>query len=418
MVVFEADRWHARFPPAVPLGPVRACDRRKGNRHANPGGHDFAHLSLGWRRHAQGLRSLLLQLRNRPRNSKFSLASSGRRQRPHYIRRVKPQYALALLTACTGATPIDPGHEYPTPLAYPAAEGDPAGPLMPLPHEVNVDPAKVALGEALFADVRLSGDGKVACNDCHALDKGGASGMAFSNLPDRDPVDVNVPSIFNAALNFRFGWSGKFREVGEQLDVAMTSPRAMAGTWKDAAAALMPDTALRNAFAAIYPEGLTPGSLRDAMVAHSLSLVTPDSRFDRFLAGEEALSPQEQRGYAMFRDYGCVSCHQGVNVGGNMYQRFGVMRDYFAERGNVTKADLGLYATTQDEQDRFVFRVPSLRNVARTAPYFHDASAATLPQAVQTMARYQLGRELTRDEAEDITAFLGTLTGTYRGKAL
>jgi cytochrome c peroxidase len=147
-------------------------------------------------------------------------------------------------------------------------------------------------------------------------------------------------------------------------------------------------------------------------------LITPNAPFDRFLRGQGQLSAQQHRGYETFRDYGCISCHQGKNVGGNMYQRFGIMRDYFADRGEVVAVDFGRYSQTQLEDDRFVFRVPSLRNVALTAPYFHDGSADTLEEAVTTMARYQLGRALAAEQADDIAAFLGTLTGEYRGRPL
>jgi cytochrome c peroxidase len=136
------------------------------------------------------------------------------------------------------------------------------------------------------------------------------------------------------------------------------------------------------------------------------------------LRGELALSAVEQRGYELFREYGCMSCHQGINLGGNMFQRFGVMRDYFADRGALTLADLGLFGATGREEDRFVFRVPSLRNVALTAPYFHDGSSATLEHAVVTMAKYQLDRDLDGEQTDEIAAFLRTLTGELGGKPL
>jgi cytochrome c peroxidase len=258
----------------------------------------------------------------------------------------------------------------------------------------------------------------VSCADCHALDRGGGNGEARSSLPGRPPVQVNVPSLFNGAFYFRFGWSGKFRDIGEQLDFAMESRAAMAGTWRQAASALGSDHALVRQFAALYPTGLSPDSLREVIALYTLSLLTPNSRFDRSLRGELALAADEQRGFKLFREYGCASCHQGINVGGNMCQHFGVMADYFADRGEITEADLGLFTATKREEDKFVFRVPSLRNVALTAPYFHDASAETLADAVTTMARYQLGRTLESVERDDIVAFLGTLTGELRGKPL
>lgn len=308
---------------------------------------------------------------------------------------------------------------FPTPFSTEEAPGAAAeSPFAPLPLQLDLDPAKVALGEPLFRDPRLSGDRTVACVDCHALDRGGANGLARSKLATRPPVGVNVPSIFNAAFYFRFAWNGRFADIGEQLDVAMELPSAMAGTWAKAASRLRDDATLVRAFAAVYPEGLTPDSLREAVAVYSLSLLTPNARFDRFLRGEIELSPEEERGYALFRENGCVSCHQGINIGGNMFQRFGVMQDYFADRGDLTPADLGLFAHTKRPEDKFVFRVPSLRNVALTAPYFHDASATTLEQAVVTMARYQLGRALAPDQTLAIAAFLRTLTGELHGRPL
>lgn len=325
---------------------------------------------------------------------------------------------VCVLAACAEVTPADVAEQYPTPIEPKDGLGSFDGALVPLPNEIAHDTHKFALGERLFADKRLSGDGKVACTDCHALDQGGSNGMARSALPDRNPVGVNVPTVFNLAFNFRFAWSGKFTEVGEQIDAALRLPEAMGGTWSNTRAAIEGDPDYVRDFTAVYPEGITEGSTRDALVTYTLSLVTPGSRFDRHLQGDGTLTANELRGYAMFRDYGCISCHQGQNIGGNMFQRFGVMEDYFADHETLSKGDLGLYAATEEDDDKHVFRVPSLRNVALTAPYFHDGSAATLNDAVQTMARYQLGRALTEEQVADIVAFLETLTGTLQGRPL
>jgi cytochrome c peroxidase len=325
----------------------------------------------------------------------------------------------ASLAACAAGSDVHSAvRVFPTPFSTEEAAASVDSPFAPLPSRVDLDPAKVALGERLYRDRRLSGDGTVACNDCHALDRGGADGRARSTLPTRPRGGVNVPSVFNAAFYFRFGWSGRFADIGEQLDVAMESKPAMAGTWAHAAAMLAGDVAIVREFAALYPEGLTADSLREAVAMYSLSLVTPNARFDRFLRGELALDPDEQRGYERFRDYGCVSCHQGIDIGGNMFQRFGVIEDYFAGHDSLTPADEGLFTATKRPEDRFVFRVPSLRNVALTPPYFHDASAATLDNAVVAMARYQLGRRLDAAEVGDIVAFLRALTGELPGSAL
>jgi cytochrome c peroxidase len=157
----------------------------------------------------------------------------------------------------------------------------------------------------------------------------------------------------------------------------------------------------------------------DALAAYQRSLTTPRARFDRYLAGERtSITADEERGYRLFKSYGCSACHQGVNVGGNLFQKFGIFSDPFTGRGAITQANLGRFAITGMESDRHVFRVPSLRNVAVTAPYFHDGRAATLEEAVEIMALNQLGREIAESDIDLIVKFLGTLTGEYRGRSL
>jgi cytochrome c peroxidase len=332
--------------------------------------------------------------------------------------------AAALIALCIATcggrsdAPAPAAETFPTPFSTIEAPSTGERAFAPLPQSIALDARKVALGARLYRDRRVSGDGRVSCQDCHMLDRGGANGAPRSDLPGRGPVAVNVPSIFNMAFEFRFGWSGRFEDIGEQLDAAMTSPAAMAGDWPHAKAALARDASVAAAFADVYPDGVTARNVRDALAIYSLSLITPNSRFDRYLRGELALAGDEQRGYELFREYGCASCHQGINIGGNMLQRFGVMRSYFDERGDVKPADTGLFAASKRDEDRYVFRVPSLRNVALTAPYFHDASAASLEQAATVMARYQLGRDLNESQASDIAAFLRTLTGELNGLAL
>jgi cytochrome c peroxidase len=326
---------------------------------------------------------------------------------------------LALLFGCRDLTPPPPAQEvFATPFSTEAAPVDDSSALAPLPQTLALDARKVRLGALLFRDRRLSGDGKVSCADCHSLTLGGAMGQAKSRLPDRKPVPVNVPSIFNMAFNFRFGWAGGYEDIGQQIDFAMEAAPVMRSSWQIALARLAADSALSAAFSALYAQGLAVDSLREVLAIYSLSLVTPNARFDRYLRGELQLSHEEKRGYDLFRDHGCISCHQGINIGGNVLQRFGLMGDYFAERGGVEKADLGLFNFTARDEDRHVFRVPSLRNVALTAPYFHDASAQTLEQAATIMARYQLGRPLQADQAGAIAAFLRTLTGELEGRPL
>ncbi len=175
---------------------------------------------------------------------------------------------------------------------------------------------------------------------------------------------------------------------------------------------LKADPSYTAEFTAAFRDGVTEANTRRAIADFERTLLTRGAPFDRFLAGDQqALSPEARAGYETFKAVGCIACHQGRNVGGNMFQRFGVLGDYFKDRGNVKGSDYGRYNVTKNEADRYVFRVPSLRNVEHTAPYFHDGSAATLTQAVQVMARYQLGRKLADDQVAGIIAFLSSLSG-------
>jgi len=172
-------------------------------------------------------------------------------------------------------------------------------------------------------------------------------------------------------------------------------------------------------FNAIFSDGIQIRNIKSVIAEFERSLITPNSRFDKFLRGDDsALSAKEKEGYRKFKSYGCASCHQGVNAGGNMFETLGAMADYFAARGNVTKADYGRFNVTGNEEDRFVFKVPSLRNVALTAPYLHDGSAKRLEDAVDVMGKYQLGQALSSEDIDEIVSFLRTLTGEFEGKAL
>lgn len=293
---------------------------------------------------------------------------------------------------------------------------EPDGPLSPIPVTTTQDTRKVALGERLFHDPRLSGDGSVACAHCHALNKGGTDALAQPRGVGGQQGHINTPTVFNSALNFRQFWDGRAQTLEAQVDGPLHNPSEMASTWPKVIAAIHADPAYRSEFAALYPEGIEPVSVRDALATFERSLSTPNARFDEFLRGNPgALNEAELAGYRLFKQIGCTSCHQGVAIGGNMYQKLGIMEDYFGKRSDP---DPGRFKITQREEDRYFFKVPSLRNVAVTAPYLHDASAATLEEAVSIMARYQLGKTLDGAEISNIVAFLRTLTGEYQGKLL
>lgn len=297
------------------------------------------------------------------------------------------------------------------PSAAPGRFDDAMQALRPLPELPPLQPQRVALGGRLFADTRLSVDDSVACISCHRFDLGGADGLPVSIGIFGREGGINAPSVFNSSLNFVQFWDGRALTLQEQAAGPIHNPLEMGASWSLVIDRLNADESMRAAFRLAYADGLTAANIADAIASFEQSLLTPDAPFDRYLRGDEtALDELARTGYQRFRDFGCISCHQGVLLGGNMFQKFGVLGDYFADRP-LTEADLGRYNVTAREEDRHVFKVPGLRNVALTAPYFHDASAPTLEVAVAIMGRYQLGRDLAAEDVKAIVAFLESLTG-------
>jgi cytochrome c peroxidase len=292
-------------------------------------------------------------------------------------------------------------------------------PIRPIASETNLDPRKVALGDKMFHDKRLSKDNTMSCAGCHNLATGGVDGLPSSIGVGGARGPINAPTVFNSSLNFRQFWDGRAASLEEQAAGPVHNPKEMASNWAEVLGKLSQDAALVGQFKAVYPDGLQSKNIQDAIAVFERSLTTPNARFDKYLKGDKtALSADELRGYQLFKAYGCVACHQGVNMGGNMFQTFGVMGDYFKKRGDITDADFGRYNVTKNEHDKHVFKVPSLRNIALTAPYFHDGSAKTLSDAVDVMFKYQLGRPASTQDKELIVKFLHTLTGEYNGKPL
>jgi cytochrome c peroxidase len=273
-------------------------------------------------------------------------------------------------------------------------------PITPIPLPPAADPRKLALGERLFDDPRLSHDGTRSCLTCHDTRTNGATGNRFDNAVDGSALSFNTITIFNAALSFRFNWEGNFRTLQAQAENALESPDGMGTTMNEALVRLSGDRDIVQKFIEAYGHAPDGPSLLDALVVYERSLLTPRSRFDRWLEGEtKMLSAEEQDGYRLFKTLGCVSCHQGVNIGGNLFQRHGIFAPL---------------ASPEPE----VLRVPSLRNVAVTPPYFHDGSAPTLEEAVRLMGKAQLDRTLSDQQVRAIVAYLRSLTGVYRGRLL
>ena len=290
-------------------------------------------------------------------------------------------------------------------------------PIVPVPRSIKLDPARVSLGQRLFGDVRLSRDKNLSCASCHPLEHGGMDGLPVAKSSVAGPHLRNTLTVFNVGLSSTYNWDGVTDSLERHTNLVLLNPALMNISWSEVLKRMNADTGYVSAFRSAYSQGLTRSTVLDAIATFERSLLTPNSRFDRYLRGEpDALATREKEGYRLFKAYGCVSCHQGVNVGGNLYQKFGVFKEMIPiER---SPSDLGRFRITKASRDRHVFRVPSLRNVAVTPPYFHDGREPKLKEAVNTMAKAQLGRSLKDDESSQIAAYLKTLTGEYHGKQL
>ncbi len=285
-------------------------------------------------------------------------------------------------------------------------------PILPLRAGPAQSQRLVELGSRLFHDPLLSQDGSVACASCHDLANGGDDGRARSLGVGQKEGTINAPTVFNAALNLAQFWDGRAPTLEEQIDGPITHPREMASDWEAVEKKLAAHPEYKSAFAVALGQKPSRHGVKQAIAAFERTLITVDSPFDLWLDGDaSALSAEQREGYELFKAAGCVACHQGQNAGGNMYQLFGVFGDYFQDRGQVTEADYGRFNVTGQESDRHVFRVPSLRNVELTAPYFHDGSARTLNDAVKVMVKYQLGKELSEAQVGLLVEFLKSLTG-------
>lgn len=294
-------------------------------------------------------------------------------------------------------------------------------PVRPVDQAVEVDEAKAALGFALFHDPRLSVDNTVSCATCHALETAGVDNHQYSHGVDDQIGGVNAPTVYNAVYNFVQFWDGRAKTLADQAAGPPLNPIEMASTsFDEIIAKLQADKPFAKAFNAVYPDGLTEANITDAIEEFERTLITPDSRFDKWLRGDtEAITADELAGYELFKKYDCATCHVGQNLGGQSYELMGLRRHYFADRGlELTHEDNGRYKETQIERDRHRFKVPGLRNVELTWPYYHDGTRETLEDAVRDMGIYQSGVEMTSAEVEQITSFLKTLTGEYQGKLL
>lgn len=296
-----------------------------------------------------------------------------------------------------------------------ADEGRGGEPLLPLRPYQNLDPRKVALGDLLFHDKRLSADNSISCASCHDLATNGSDSNAASIGVGGAEGPIKAPTVYNTAYNFVQFWDGRAATLEEQAAGPVHNPIEMSSNWKQVLGKLREDKELVQSFDEIYPDGITPDNIANVIADFERSLVTLNSPFDRWLLGDDsAMSKQELRGYRLFKSYGCSSCHQGRNVGGNLFASMGAIGDYFGQREKeMVEADLGRFNVTGEEIDRYFFKVPSLRLAARQKYFFHDSSQTRLEDAIRVMGRYQLGREIPGDDISSIAAFLETLVGIH-----
>ena len=302
-------------------------------------------------------------------------------------------------------------------------EGERAGePVRPIVAVAETDPLKVKLGFDLFHDARLSVDNTISCASCHSLSTGGVDNHQYSHGVEQRLGGVNAPTVYNAVYNFVQFWDGRAMTLADQAAGPPLNPVEMASTsFDEIVAKLKNDKEYVKAFMALYPEqGITEATITDAIEEFERTLVTPNSQFDKWLLGDnEALTAEELRGYELFKANSCATCHVGINLGGESYELMGLRRHYFQERGmELTEEDNGRYKQTQEERDRHRFKVPGLRNVELTWPYYHDGTRVTMDEAVRDMALYQCDVELADADVEAIVAFLRTLTGEYNGQKL
>jgi cytochrome c peroxidase len=289
----------------------------------------------------------------------------------------------------------------------------------PIPQQVGdiqgkpITSAQVALGKQLFFDPRLSSSQVISCNTCHNVGSGGADNVPTSTGHAWQKGARNSPTVFNAVFNVAQFWDGRAKDLEEQAKGPVQNPIEMHNTPKNVELTLASIPAYVDAFKKAFPDDKSPVSfdnMAKAIQAFEATLITPDSRFDQFLKGDDhALNAAEKKGLKTFIDSGCAACHSGINVGGQAYFPFGLVSK--PPESIRPSGDKGRFAITRTEGDEYVFRAAPLRNVALTAPYFHSGQVWDLKQAVSIMGNAQLGKQLSQEDVDAIALFLSTLTG-------
>ncbi len=283
-------------------------------------------------------------------------------------------------------------------------------PIDPIPLKIkNINKEKAILGKILFFDPILSKDKKIACVSCHKPQCGGADCVQYSiGVFERIDKPMNSPTVYNAVYNCWQFWNGRAKDLKEQAMMASHDPEEMDMDKKTLEKRLNSIPKYKSLFKRVYNKDyITDDMVYDAIEEFEKTLITPNCRFDQYLRGDKnALSEKEKRGYFLFKSYGCITCHNGINIGGNSFQKLGVfIKDIKIPRG------LDRYEVTKRKEDKYVYKVPTLRNIALTAPYFHNGSVKSLKKAIYLMGKYNLGIDIPKDDINYIEAFLKTLTG-------
>ncbi len=280
-----------------------------------------------------------------------------------------------------------------------------AKPITPIPLKAtDVNPQKAKIGKELFFDPVLSKNDTIACVSCHVLTEGGDNGRKVSIGINGKKGNINSPTVLNERYNFVQFWNGRAKNLQDQAKFPIMNPVEMGNNFSNLIKKLK-TTHYKKEFDKIYQNGITEKNITNAIAEYEKTLITPNSPFDKYLRGDKnAISKEAKNGYNLFKSKGCIACHNGVNIGGNLYNKFG-----YTEKS--TTNNLGRYEVTKNPLDKYFFKVPTLRNIALTAPYLHDGRYNKLKDVVKFMLKYQLGKTSTQKEIEEIVAFLKTLTG-------
>lgn len=297
--------------------------------------------------------------------------------------------------------------------------------LQPIPDSLATDIRKVTLGRKMYNEARVSLDGTLSCATCHVIDKGGADsrGTRTSEGIYGQFGGINAPTVLNAVFNVEQFWNGRAHTLADQAAGPPVNPVEMGDqTWEQICERLKEDASLVAEFQSIYPEGITQATVTDAIAEYEKTLITPNDRLDQMLKGDEnALTEEEKKGLAAFMDNSCAVCHVGKTLGGQSFETLGIYEDYYAAREQsnpdivYNDDDKGLAGFTGDTADLHRFKVPGLRNISKTSPYFHDGTQATIEDAVRAMFRFELGvKEAPESDVASISAFLRTLDGEIK----